>query len=138
MKMKVINNFFLSFTFTLFFVIISCDNQPVINDKDIVFPDSNVSYQNHVQPFMMLKCAYRGCHSREDRAGGRDMTTWFALFETENVGLVIPFEPVRSRLVQILKAEPPHQGYFTFQKGYFSENHINGIITWIKEGAELN
>ncbi len=136
MRMRVISYILISFIITI--IICSCDNQPIVNDKDIVFPDSNVSYQNHVQPFMMLKCAYRGCHSSEDRAGGRDMTTWFALFETENVGLVIPYNPEQSRFVQILKASPPHQGYFTFQKGYFSENHINGIITWINEGAELN
>jgi hypothetical protein len=118
--------------------IYNCGDEIVTTDKDIVFPDTNVSYQNHVQRFLLLKCSYRGCHSSEDRQGGRDMTTYYALFETANIGLINLISPEHSRLIQILNANPEHQSYFVFPKGYFIENHVNGMTQWIKEGAKFN
>jgi hypothetical protein len=136
--MKNINIAILSFILSMFLLLINeCDNN-ISSNREIIFPDSNVSFQNHVQPFLSLKCSYQGCHSSEHRAGGRAMTTYFELFDTPNNGLIIPETPQQSRLVQILQGNPPHNGYYQFPEGYFSENHTNGIITWINEGAKFN
>ncbi len=125
---------------TLIIIILStsCGDNFITPNREIVFPDSNVSYQNHVQYFLNLKCSYRGCHSAEDKAGGRDMTDYFGLFETANNGLIIKGEPDNSRMVTILRGNPMHLGLYQFPPGYFSENNVNGIITWIKEGALFN
>ncbi len=115
----------------------SCNESGISSNREVVFPDSNVSFQEHVQPFLQVKCAYQGCHSAETRAGGRRMDDYFALFETYNNGLVIPGKPEESRIVQVMRRNPPHLGY-RFPYDYFTENHIQGIITWIEEGAEFN
>ncbi len=116
----------------------NCEDNGITSNREINFPDSNVSYQNHVQLFLNFKCAYRGCHSVEDRAGNRAMTDYFTLFETANAGLVIPGQPNESRIIQILKGNPTHLGIYEFPAGYFSDNNVNGMITWIKEGAKFN
>lgn len=131
--------FFLSALTVLAAVIyFGCGDEIVNSDRSVIFPDSNVSYQNHVQLFLNLKCAYKYCHSSEDKADGRDMSNYFGLWETANAGLVIAGEPEVSRLVQILRSNPAHRGNIEFPAGYFSDNNINGIVTWIKEGARFN
>lgn len=119
-------------------MIYSCGDELVTTDKDIVFPDSNISYIHQVQPFLNLKCAYRGCHNSESRKGDRDMSSYLGLFETGNINLINTQKPEKSRLIEILNANPEHQYYPYFQKGYFLENHVKGMTTWIKEGAEFN
>lgn len=116
----------------------NCGDSIVTPNREIDFPDSNVSYQNHVQPFLNLKCAYRYCHSTEDKAGERIMTDYFSLFSTANVGLIIPNNPEESRIIQILRANPMHRGTYEFPKGYFSEDNIIGMVKWIDEGAKFN
>jgi hypothetical protein len=113
----------------------SC-NDSIINDPDqIVFPAKNVSYQNHIQPFMVLTCAYQGCHSDETMAGGRSMTNYIALFETMNMGLVIQGNPDASVLIQMLEGKLPHNPYVYWK---VNDNHKTGIRQWILEGAMNN
>lgn len=115
--------------------LISC-NDSIINDPaKIVFPVKNVSYQNHMQPFMVLTCAYQGCHSDETMAGGRSMTNYIALFETMNMGLVIQGNPDASVLVQMLEGKLPHNPYVYWT---VNDNHKTGIRQWILEGAMNN
>ena len=123
---------------TITLVVSNCGDNMVTPNREIDFPDSNVSYQNHVQPFLNLKCAYRYCHSTEDKAGEREMTNYFALFETANTGLVIPGNPEESRIIQILRGNPMHRGTYEFPQGYFSDDNINGMVKWIEEGAQFN
>lgn len=131
--------FFIGSLFVIFLLLyMGCGDDIVNSNRNVIFPDSNVSYQNHVQPFLNIKCSYKYCHSSEDKADERDMSNYFGLWETSNAGLVIAGEPESSRLVQILRANPMHRGNIEFPAGYFSDNHINGIVTWIKEGAKFN
>ncbi|MFH1052429.1 MAG: hypothetical protein V1779_16040 [bacterium] len=116
----------------------NCGDSLITPDRKIDFPDSNVSYQNHVQLFLNFKCAYRGCHSVEEQKDGRIMTDYFNLFSTANVGLIIPNNPEESRIIQILRGNPRHRGTYEFPAGYFSDDNINGMVTWIKEGAKFN
>jgi len=121
-------------------VIISanCGDSLITPNREIKFPDSNVSYQNHVQPFLNIKCAYRGCHSAEDQKGGRIMTDYFNLFSVANTGLIIKGNPEESRIIQILRGNPIHRGIYEFPAGYFSENNVNGMVSWIKDYAPFN
>ena len=113
----------------------SCNDNIISDPAQIVFPAKNVSYQNHIQPFMVLTCAYQGCHSDETMAGGRSMTNYIALSETMNMGLVIPGNPDGSVLVQMLEGKLPHNPYVYW---IVNDNHKAGIRQWILEGALNN
>ena len=119
----------------LFVVLLgSCGETFNTTGKDIVFPESKVSFQNHVYPFLKLNCSYSGCHSDETQAGGIVLTYYSTLFYS--AGLVINGDPDKSRLVQIIEGSLPH---FTFYyRGNITENHKIGMRKWIAEGAINN
>ncbi len=104
----------------------------------VVIPDSNVSYKQYIQPVFNLKCI--NCHGNGETDGGVNLTTWSATTADPNV--VFKGDPNNSSLVWAIKgnyqgnAEPmPPIGspYKTL-----TVNQINGVITWIKEGAKNN
>ncbi len=112
---------------------IACDSINTTG-KDIVFPDENVSFQNHVYPFLKINCSYSGCHSDETQAGGVILTYYSSLFMSP--GMVILDDPDKSRLIQIVEGKLPHLSYF--YKGNITENHKIGLRLWILEGAKNN
>lgn len=121
--------------FFLFLSLDSCNTNTIIYNDNVVFPDSNVSFNRHVYPFMKVTCSYQGCHSNETRAGGRAMTEYYTYFETYNLGLVIPYKPDNSLLIQFLERKIQHSSivYFTV-----NQNQIRGMRKWIEEGARNN
>ncbi|MFM8438088.1 MAG: hypothetical protein ACKOAX_06400 [Candidatus Kapaibacterium sp.] len=101
----------------------------ITQPQDVVFPDSNVRYLQHVQPLLQLGCAFNGCHA----AGSRiPLDSYIALFQTP--GLVIPGKPESSMLVQVITGVLPH----TYPLVSITENHRRGIATWVREGANNN
>ncbi len=115
------------------FSIIAC-SETFNSGKDIIFPDENVSFQNHVYPFLKLNCSYSGCHSDESNAGGLTLTYYPTLFASP--GMVIIENPDQSRLIQVIEGRLPH---FTFYyRGNITENHKKGMRQWILEGAINN
>ena len=122
--------------FSSLLLFFSCSDDLVNNPQEIVFPDSNVSFQNHVQPLITLTCSYQGCHSDISQAGGIRLTDYFSYFDNPSVlGLVIPGDPDGSRLVQILENPNFHLPYIVW---YVNENHKTGIRKWIEEDAKNN
>lgn len=113
---------------------ISCDD-PIEPNHDVVFPEENVSYINHVYPFLKNNCAYAGCHSTAYQEAGVVLDTYHDLFRRP--GLIVLDNPEGSELIQILEVRIPHERPY-FYKGYFIENEINGMKTWIIEGALNN
>ena len=111
-----------------------CNNH-TINVDNLVFPASNVSFQNQVQPFLQFYCTYSGCHSDNPPVGVSSMSDWIALYSTENLGLIIPNNPDGSKLYQTIKGKLTHNPYLYWT---FKDNHIQGIWQWIKEGAKNN
>lgn len=128
MKTKAINILIL---FGLLFW--GCDNV-LNNSSNIVFPEKNVSFNLHVQPFVKYNCSFSGCHDDYSQAGMRRMTDYFSLFETSNLGLIVPYDTTNGRLLQILTL----QNHLTPLKWNFTDNQIKGMKTWIIEGARLN
>lgn len=121
---------FLTTAITL--TIVGCED--VITDPlDIVFPESNVSYSQHVQPLFDLSCATSGCHDGFTQAGGLRLETYADLFQKP--GMVRPNDSTRSTLrlamrgVTVLhpRIEP-----------LLSENQVRGVAIWIQEGASNN
>ena len=113
--------------------LLSCGDDILTDPKQVVFPDTNVSYQQHVQPFFNLTCTYSGCHSSDSRAGNLALTTYMEFIDSP--GLIIEGDPESSVLVQVLEGRLPHS--VSFQER-ITQNHKDGIRQWIKEGAQNN
>ncbi len=110
-----------------------CGDNSVSNANDIVFPASNVSYAQHVQPLFNLRCMNTGCHDDASRAGGLSLTSYFNL--TANPGEVIPGDSKASKLAQKIDGRLPHT--YTIPVA-LNQNQIDGIKKWIDEGAKNN
>jgi len=133
--MKSIVNLFLFLTFGLFlFFAVSCDSTEP-NDNEI--PESNVSYSQHIQPVLNVKCAISGCHDNATAAGGYAMTSYTNVFR---IPLIIPNEPNASHMYLAVTA----QGGLTPMPPVYasvppmSDKEIQGLKTWIEEGAKNN
>jgi hypothetical protein len=122
--------------FILIFVmilILSCSEGNIISDFDIEFPEKDVSYLYHVQPFLRANCAYSGCHGY-NAAGNINMADYFTMMNVP--GLVLPGNPNGSQLNQVLEGVQPHP--FDIYRGEITQNQIDGMRTWVKEGAQNN
>lgn len=120
----------LAVLFSVIFLIGACDDM-IDSSDDIDFPEEDVSWQEHVEPFLKITCVYGGCH---DQNSGTPMNDYFAVMS--NAGLVIVGKPQNSTLYQVLSGDLPHPEYF--YDGDIKQNHIDGIKTWIEEGAKFN
>lgn len=119
------------------FAVISCNETGIISSRDIEFPEENVSFMNHVQPFLKVTCSYQGCHSYESRAGGRIMVDYWNLFDVYNTGLIIPYKPNNSILYQMIR-DTNRLPHFPIVYWEINQNQKEGIKTWIEEGAMDN
>ena len=113
---------------------VGCDTGIVTNPKDIVFPDSGVSYTRSVSPLFDLSCAFAGCHDDQTKAGGMTLKSYIGALERP--GVIVPFDSSGSVMIQILRAGLPHSAYPINQ--LVNENHRRGIAIWIQEGARNN
>ncbi len=129
----------LAFGFAIILVLIFtsyCDDSinPVYQD----IPESNVSYSRHIQPIFNVKCTNSGCHDDASRAGNLSLTSYANT--TADLQIVVPFHPENSILVWSIEGRsasglmPPP----TAPVAPLTDNEINGIKTWIKEGAKAN
>lgn len=115
----------------------SCGDNSIDAANSIVFPDTGkVSFYNHVQPFVKLRCASAGCHSDYSMAAGRRMTDYNSYFETNNLGFVVPGNPDGSVLYQVMTGKNNHLEVMRIVLP--TEKQKNGIYRWIKDGALMN
>ena len=114
-------------------MIASCDSNTITNPSQIVFPDSNVSYQAQVLPLLSLSCAYIGCHNDESAAGNLRLTSYSSMFQ--HAGLIIPTKPDNSVLIQTIEGTLPHRA--TYRQD-FNANQKTGMRVWVLEGARNN
>lgn len=134
--MKKHNIYFYSIIFFFAAVISGCKDTISSEELDKVeIPATNVSFQKHIQPVLNQRCALSACHEDGARAGNLSLTSWANA--TSDYNIVFPGKPENSRLYQVLlpddiKSMPP-RGY-----SYVTINQVNGIRTWIKEGAKNN
>ena len=133
---KIFFNILLAGSFSAFIFTQACDDTITAQDIDSrVIPDADVSFQQHIQPVFELKCNTAGCHNDQDRAGGLSFTTWANT--TADVQVVFPGDPTVSKLVWSIERTGvypmPPNGYWPL-----TTNQIEGIKTWIKEGAKNN
>lgn len=115
-------------------ILVSCDDQiNVPADEDI--PDSNISYNKHIQPIFNVRCATAGCHDDQTKAAGLSLTTYQNT--TANYVFVYPGNPDASLLVLSVEGRStypmPPPG-----RPPLSQKQIKAIRTWVKEGAKNN
>lgn len=115
-----------------------CKDSVTATDLDArEIPASNVSFSKHIQPVLEVKCNFSGCHDNASRAGGLSLTSWSNT--TSSLNVVFPGEPQNSTLYTSLVAGainrmPPEGPSFL----PMTKKQIDGVYTWIKEGAKNN
>ena len=112
----------------------SCDDSLTSTEVDnIVMPDSNVSYINHIMPVFEVKCV--PCHNNTGRKeAGLDLSSWASA--TLDPSIIARGSDSTSILVFAIEGFPPYAPMPPY--GKLIENHIQGIRTWIREGALNN
>ncbi|MDA3861245.1 MAG: hypothetical protein PF445_08455 [Melioribacteraceae bacterium] len=121
----------------LIIVLIGCDDTLTANDLDnIVIPDKDVSYNEYIQPVLNVKCSTSGCHDDGTRAGDYSVTNWANVVFP---GIVNPGNVETSRLVWRIEGLGvefmPPIGSVVLP---LTKNQVDGIKTWIREGAKNN
>jgi hypothetical protein len=112
----------------------SCDDTLTSTEvNNIVMPDSNVSYAQHIAPVFEVKCV--PCHNNTGRKeAGLDLSSWNGI--TADPSIVARGSDSTSILVWTIEGYPNYP--LMPPTGRMIDNHINGIRTWIKEGALNN
>jgi hypothetical protein len=112
----------------------SCKDEtnPVSKIEDIVFPESQISYNRTIQPLFNIACSVDGCHSAKEKASNLDLSDYTGIHQ-RFYDVVIPKDTSLSRLLWNIEARPgsarmPPQRPLT-------ENQIRGFRRWILEGA---
>ncbi len=111
-----------------------CENS-VVNNPNITFPDSLVSFERHVMPFVKQTCGLQDCHGIGYPKANVLLADWESIRMTYNGTMVIPYNPNSSLLVQMLEYTLPHDPMYYWQA---NDNQKRGIRQWIKEGAVKN
>ncbi len=117
-------------------LITSCnDENPAGAGSDIVFPSTNVSYAQHVQPLFNQTCALSGCHDDGPHQSQLRLTSHFqTTFGLP--GIVVAGQPESSQLVYRIEGTVGDR--MPLNGAPLNQNQINGIRTWIAEGAQDN
>lgn len=111
----------------------SCDDTLTSSDiNNLVMPDSNVSYKAHVAPVFEIKCV--PCHNSQRSEAGLDLSSW--VNATRDPTIIFPGSDSTSILVYAIERIPPYSPMPPSE--WLKRNHINGIRTWIREGAKNN
>lgn len=123
--------------FTLLTIIfLSCDDTVTNQEIDkVIIPSSNVKFSEHIYPVFRVKCNTASCHNSRDRAGNLSLDSYSEAVSDPLI--IFPGLPENSKLVwaiegRVISPMPPI-GYPPLTK-----NQIDGIKTWIKEGAKNN
>ncbi len=103
--------------------------------SNIYFPASNVSYSRQVQPLFNQACSLSSCHDDGSTQSVLHLTSYANLM-FQLPGIVVQGKPDQSELVLRIQGSvgqrmPP-------STNQLNDNQINGIRTWIVEGAKNN
>ena len=133
MKKHILKYFILVAIAFVIFISQSCDDSLTSTDVDnIVMPDSNVSYGMHVAPVFEVKCV--PCHNSQRSEAGLDLSSW--VNATRDPSIIFPGSDSTSILVYSIERFPPYAPMPPSE--WLKRNHIDGIRTWIREGAQNN
>lgn len=113
------------------------ENNPLDGDSpsNIVFPISNVSYGQHVQPLFNQTCALTGCHGDGPQTSALRLTSYDRLM-FGGLLVVVRGQPDQSTLVMRIEGRIGER--MPLYRRPLNQNQINGIRAWIGEGALNN
>ena len=113
------------------------ENNPLNGDSpsSIVFPSSNVSYGQHVQPLFNQACALSGCHGDGPQQSSLSLTSYDKLMFGGTL-VVVRGQPEQSMLV--MRIEGRVGARMPSVQRPLNQNQITGIRAWIGEGAKHN
>src|SRR6056300_25317 len=133
-RMKVSRTkYFLIITVLLSIAFVVGCNSPINSSSDLSFPEEEeVSFTEHVRPFMQVTCATASCHDDFSQAGGRRMTEHFTYFTTANIGLIVRENPDASLLNQVLAGKNGH--LFNYGRDLPTDNQQQGMRRWVENG----
>ncbi len=139
MKIRLLK-YFLPLLLLTFLIGLTGCKDTVTGSEDIdkvIIPSSNVSFSKYIFPVFNVKCSTAGCHDDGTRAGGLSLTSWANA--TIDPSIIFPFKPDNSKLVWAIEGQPgvapmPPIGFVR----PLTPNQIQGIRTWILEGAKNN
>lgn len=114
-------------------IFFACRNSPINNE--IVFPDSNISFQQHVLPVLKANCGLSYCHGEVFPQANVLIYDYFTLMTSYNGALVISKNPDASVLIQIIEFKLPHNPTLRWN---LNDKQKKGIRRWILEGAMNN
>lgn len=110
-----------------------CDDTITSDDiNNLVMPNSNVSYAQHIAPVFEVKCVT--CHNSSRKEADLDLSSWVTA--TEDPSIIFPGSDSTSILVWAIEGYPPYPLMPPNER--LKQNHINGIRIWIREGAKNN
>ena len=132
MKLLII----ISLTLTSLYLYSGCDD--TISGSDIdnrIIPDSNVSYSKDIAPIFLVKC--NSCHNSSNSEGGVDLSNYSGVI---NPAILVPYASDTSLLVWTVERRPGFAAMPPLESsiGPFTARQINGLKTWIDEGAKNN
>jgi hypothetical protein len=112
-------------------------------DNSIILPESNLNFTDHIQPLFRLRCgSENGCHAYNNTGGpparGLEMINYQALIAHSidgNEPLIVPGEAEQSFLYNILLGPQSGRPQMPKDRKPLNTNNLNGIKTWIDEGA---
>jgi cytochrome c len=135
---QVLINTFLIVVFSAV-ILIGCKdkiNGPNIDDEEI--PDKDVSYSQHIQPIFNYKCTNSGCHDGASMAGNLDLTTYAGTVKRPDI--VVLGSAELSKLVWAVEGTGGTEIMPPFSAGVtpLTDMQLNGLKTWINEGAKAN
>ncbi len=134
--------------------IVFCDkNSTDSENKEIVFPEKNVSFLKHVQPLFDRKCGLEsGCHSPSDQPTNNNRLT-YSILVTKSLLLDFRLSTTGEKLINLnIHQKDPETAplYLILSFGYpneqedlmppyprepLNQNQLNGILEWIREGC---
>jgi mono/diheme cytochrome c family protein len=103
--------------------------------SNVVFPAANVSYRYNLQPLFDQACALSGCHDDGAHQSALKLTS-FGNLMFQLPGVVVPGKPDQSTLVFRIEGRVGDRMPPTTNQ--LNDNQINGIRTWVAEGAKNN
>jgi len=113
------------------------DDNPLTGESpsNVIFPAAGISYGRHMQPLFDQTCALVGCHDDGQHQSALKLTNYGNLM-FNSLPVVIRSKPDESVLVwrvegRVGQRMPPYGNPL-------NQNQINGIRTWVAEGAINN
>lgn len=106
--------------------------------EPIVYPDSNLSFIQHIHPLFLRNCASSGCHESTSPANGLDLESPAPTFNSINGPAIFPFDAEQSRLYRVLLSDYGGISRMPKNRAALMDGEIRAIRTWINEGAAIN